>query len=151
MFSVVLFPSAQRKDNEMDHMSKHGKWGEYGEAIEQNKSKSGKSPSGKRLQEDRTGTRMETLGLRLLHKKKNNNKQRNKNKHPHLHAREQKSKKLPNIFCFVLIDYFYSLNLSSYFPLLPCFCMLETQYKWGEKKQRLDASFTVNRDVSDHC
>lgn len=68
MFSVVLFPSAQHRDNEMDHMFKHGKWGEYGEAIEQNKCKSGKSPSGKRLQEDRTGTTMETLGLQLLHK-----------------------------------------------------------------------------------
>ena len=64
-------------------------------------------------------------------KNNNNNKQRNKNKHPHLHAGEQKSKKLPNIFCFVLLDYFYSLNLSSYIPLLPCFCMLETQYGGG--------------------
>ena len=26
MFSVVLFPSAQHRDNEMDHMFKHGKW-----------------------------------------------------------------------------------------------------------------------------
>lgn len=60
MFSVVLFPSAQHRDNEMDHMSKHGKWGEYGEAIERNKCKSGEA-AGKWLQEDKTGTRMEPL------------------------------------------------------------------------------------------
>ena len=43
MFSVVLFPSAQHRDNEMDHMSKHGKWGEYGEEKKGRREESKKS------------------------------------------------------------------------------------------------------------
>lgn len=67
----MLFPSAQHRDDEMNPISKNNKWGGYREAIEGNKGKSGKSPSGKQLQEDRAGARIETLGLRLLHKKIN--------------------------------------------------------------------------------
>lgn len=34
MFSVVCFPFAQHRDDEMDHVSKNSKWGGCGEAIE---------------------------------------------------------------------------------------------------------------------
>lgn len=34
MFSVLLFSSAQHRDDERSHMFENGKWGGYGEATE---------------------------------------------------------------------------------------------------------------------
>lgn len=52
-------------------MSKNSKWGGYGEAIEQKQRQKWEVPLWQAAPRDRAGARMETLGLRLLHKKIN--------------------------------------------------------------------------------
>ena len=71
MFSVVCFPFAQHRDDEMDHVSKNSKWGGCGEATESKQRQQWEVPLWQGTPRHRAGARMETLGLRLLHRKIN--------------------------------------------------------------------------------
>lgn len=120
----------------MDHMSKHGKWGEYGEAIELNKCKKGSPLSGKWLHEDRTGTTMETLGLQLLHKNNNNNNNKQRNKiNTHISMLEsRRARSCQTFFCFARL--FFILNLPIYSPSSPVSVYRKLSISWGAWKHQ---------------